>query len=212
MIILSKGKLDLHNDIIDTFVERHATTRIKNNTLTEDTVKFFVFFLLHESTFPISCMFFDPYFNVNPGKSRLYANYFLNKETIDCIMMSPHVNPFILKESKTVDLNYSTLIDDLNKAQIEPAVIDEEKVLVLRHAQNIDKSIFRNNVNDTWNKNFGSIKWYQNNNLLLEVQGNSDSTTKIEISHAFGVYESLCSLLNISNYKHFGNFDIISQN
>ena len=56
MIILSKGKLDLHNNIVDTFVERHATTRIKNNTLTEDTVKFFVFFLLHESTFPISCM------------------------------------------------------------------------------------------------------------------------------------------------------------
>ena len=138
-IILSKGKLDLHNNISHTFVER-PTTRIKNNTLTEDTVKFFVFFLLHESTFPISCMFFDPYFNVNPGKSRLYANYFLNKETIDCIMMSPHVNPFILKESKTIDLNYSTLIDDLNKAQIEPA-IDEEKVLVPGHAQNIDNPL-----------------------------------------------------------------------
>ena len=50
MIILSKGKLDLHNNIIYTFVER-ATTRIKNNTLTEDTVKFLYFSSLHESHF-----------------------------------------------------------------------------------------------------------------------------------------------------------------
>jgi len=45
----------------------------------------------------------------------------------------------------------------------------------------------------------------------LDVAGQKQSITKIQISHAFGIYESLCSLLNIHNYKHFGNFDVISQ-
>jgi len=211
MIIVSKGKLDLQSDIVNTFIEQHATTRITNNTLTEDTIKVFVFFLLHPSIFPISCIFFNPYFNVNPGKSRLYANYFMNKESIDCIMMGPHPNPFILKDCTTVDLNYSTLIDDLKIAQIEPAVIDEEKLLVLRHAQSIDKTIFKDNVNNVWNQNFGRIQWYEGERLILDVAGQKQSITKIQISHAFGIYESLCSLLNIHNYKHFGNFDVISQ-
>lgn len=209
---ISKGRLDLHHGLIKDYIFTLSERRIANGTLNKKVCTTFNYLLHNSPTIPISAYYMDEHILVNPGKSRLFANWFSHKDDIPIVMChSPKHPTNILKNQILLRFkNLVKLLDQIDVVNVD----DDDKLVFVDKSWSEMKETFdhRTAYQQTWDatiaSKYGTIEWSMLGDPMLTIETDlNDHRTIINVSHPLGLYESICKLSGIEEYRvlHFHN-------
>lgn len=211
---ISKGLLELESGVIRDYLMTHSETRLENNIISKQTLSVFAYFLTNKVQIPISGYYLHENFVINPGKSRLYAEWFKFKsKTIPIVLMHTPKYPNIISNQILLEVDN---ISEMAK-HVDFDVIDADKKLVIvdktwsKHKdKNKDFNQFTKNEWDrTIGKKWGTIEWQMLGNPCFKIDSSEKAKTIINISHPLGMYESICELAGLQNFRKVGFYNIL---
>ena len=212
---ISKALLELESGVIKNYILSHSETRLETKIISKQTLTVFAYFLKHDIKIPISGYYVHENFVINPGKSRLYAEWFKQKQKgIPIVIM--HTPKYFNLISNQILLDYDNVPDILS--EVDFLVIDEDNKLVCvdkTWTQYKDKNgEFNQYTKNWWDKNiaqeWGTVEWQLLGEPCFEIPADNDNKTVINISHALGMYESICELAGLNNFRNLGFYNILT--
>lgn len=201
---LSQGNINLNHHKFHDVVWDLSKIKLESGY-----VSYYVFHkLLYENiNHALSVVSVGKHFEINPGKNRFLAAYFKQQSTIPAIVYHTPKELDWLDNQDYIPQN----IEDYNIAI--NSFDHEEKIMFVRKDWfNTDKD-FKLQCKIFWQEKmnkWGTIQWYQHGKLVFEFKSKNEKITKIELKHPMGIWESICYLTGLENYRKLNYFTKIS--
>lgn len=200
---LSQGNINLeHREVYD-WIWNLSKIRLDNYF-----ENYYVFnALLYERiNHPISVVSYNRQVTINPGKNRLIAEWFKGSKTIPAIVYHTPKELGWLENQDFVTHNIQDYNISLNSFD------HEKKIMFVRNDWfNTDKD-FKVKAKQFWADHmykFGTIQWYQHNEMVYECRrSNTHVKTLVDLKHPMGIWESICYLSGLENYKKLDYFTL----
>ena len=197
---LSQGNLNLNHHKFHDVIWNLSKIRIDTGYN-----RYYVFHkLLYENIkHAISIVSVGKHFEINPGKNRFIAAYFKQQPILPAIV---YHTP---KELDWLD-NQDYIPHNIEDYNIAINTFDhEKKIMFIRNDWfdtgkdfKLESKIFWQEKMNKW----GTIQWYQHGKLVFECKSKNEKITTIDLKHEMGIWESICYLSGIENYRKLDYF------
>jgi hypothetical protein len=197
---LSQGNINLNHPICYDIVWNLSKTRLDNGF---KDYHVFLTLLFQPVKHAVSMIHTNKHTEINPGKNRFLASWFKNVS---------HIPAVVYHTPKVIDWldNQDYVPPNIEDYNITIHSFDhEQKIMFVRKDWFDTNRKFKLDSGDIWKEKmdpWGTIQWFMHGQKVYEHKTNQDLITKIDLKHPMGIWESICFLSGLPNYRKLDYF------